>query len=42
MIKGHNRRSEDSMREGKGCFDIQNDVFTKLMEETERKQVLYI
>jgi hypothetical protein len=42
MIREHNRKLEASMREGKDCLDIQNDVFTKLVEETERKLVRYL
>jgi hypothetical protein len=42
MIREHKKRSEASMREGKDCFDIHNDVFTKLKKEAECKKVLDI
>jgi hypothetical protein len=42
MIREHNRKLEASMREGKDCLDIQNDVFNKLVEETECMRVLYL
>jgi hypothetical protein len=37
-----NKESENFVKDGMGFYAIQRDVFTKLSEEAERKQALYL